>query len=165
MRGFVEDLEERAEREEAGEVPVVEEGTEGVRIMTVHRAKGLEFPVVILADITCHEGAAEARRYVDPERRLCAQRLGGQAPDELQKHAEEELRRDAEEAVRVLYVAATRARDLLVAPVVGDERHEGWIGRLNPALYPAPENARAPLERRAAGWCSGGVTGAAAGVR
>jgi ATP-dependent helicase/nuclease subunit A len=151
MRGFVEDLEERAEREEAGEVPVVEEGTEGVRIMTVHRAKGLEFPVVILADITCHETAAEARRFVDPERRLCAQRLAGQAPRELIDHADDELRRDGEEAVRLLYVAATRARDLIVAPVVGDEPHEGWIGRLNPALYPTPRDSRAPLERHPAG--------------
>ena len=32
------------------------EGSDGVRLMTVHKAKGLEFPVVILADITCrHE--------------------------------------------------------------------------------------------------------------
>ena len=151
MRGFVENLEERAEREEAGEAPVVEEGAEGLRIMTVHRAKGLEFPVVILADITCHETAAEARRFVDPEHRLCAQRLAGQAPRELLEHADDELRRDAEEAVRLLYVATTRARDLIVAPVVGDERHDGWIARLNPALYPAPRNSRAPLERRPAG--------------
>ncbi|MEA2680763.1 MAG: ATP-dependent helicase/nuclease subunit, partial [Candidatus Binataceae bacterium] len=151
MRGFVEDLEERAEREEAGEAPVVEEGTEGVRIMTVHRAKGLEFPVVILADLTCNETAAEPRRYVDPERRLCAQRLAGQAPRELLEHAADESRRDAEEAVRVLYVAATRARDLIVVPVVGDARHDGWLARLSPALYPATRNGRAPLERRPAG--------------
>ncbi len=50
LRGFVDELEARAEREEAGDAPVVEEGTEGVRIMTVHRAKGLEFPVVLMAD-------------------------------------------------------------------------------------------------------------------
>jgi ATP-dependent exoDNAse (exonuclease V) beta subunit len=151
MRGFVEDLETRAEREEAGEVPVVEEGTEGVRIMTVHRAKGLEFPVVILADLTCHETAAEPRRYVDPAGRLCAQRLAGQAPRELLEHAKDETRRDEEESVRVLYVAATRARDLIVAPVLGDERHDGWLARLTPALYPATRNGRTPVERRPAG--------------
>jgi ATP-dependent exoDNAse (exonuclease V) beta subunit len=151
MRGFVEDLEERAAREEASEVPVVEEGTEGVRIMTVHRAKGLEFPVVILADLTCKETAKEARRYVDPTRRLCAQRVAGQAPSELLDHADEEMRRDEEEALRLLYVAVTRARDLIVAPVLGDDRYEGWIGRLSSALYPDARHARAPLERRPAG--------------
>jgi ATP-dependent helicase/nuclease subunit A len=51
----------------------------------------------------------------------------------------------------VLYVAATRARDLIVAPVVGDERHDGWLARLTPALYPAPRNGRTPVERRPAG--------------
>jgi ATP-dependent helicase/nuclease subunit A len=136
LRGFVEDLEARAEREQAGEAPIIEEGTEGVRIMTVHRAKGLEFPVVILADITCNETAGEARRYVDPTRRLCALRLAGAAPLELLEHADEELRRDEEEAVRLLYVAATRARDLIIAPVVGDEPQSGWLARLTPVFYP-----------------------------
>ena len=35
-----------------GEAPILEEGSDGVRLMTVHKAKGLEFPVVILADMT-----------------------------------------------------------------------------------------------------------------
>jgi ATP-dependent helicase/nuclease subunit A len=151
LRGFVDELEARAEREEAGEVPVVEEGTEGVRIMTVHRAKGLEFPVVILADITCNETAQDARRYVDTEGRLCALRLAGCAPRELLDRNEEELRRDGEESVRVLYVATTRARDLLVVPVVGDERQDGWLGKLSGALYPSARDARSPLARRPPG--------------
>ena len=151
MRGFVDQLEERAKREEAGDAPVVEEGTEGVRIMSVHSAKGLEFPIVILADLTCNETAREARRFVDPERRLCAQSLAGCAPRELLDHAAEEHRRDEEEAVRVLYVAATRARDLIVVPVVGDERRDGWLSKLAPVLYPDPQNARAPLERAPTG--------------
>jgi hypothetical protein len=37
---------------QAAEAPILEEGSDGVRLMTVHKAKGLEFPVVILADIT-----------------------------------------------------------------------------------------------------------------
>jgi ATP-dependent helicase/nuclease subunit A len=151
LRGFVDELEARAEREEASEVPVVEEGTEGVRIMTVHRAKGLEFPVVVLADITCNETASEPRRYVDPLSGLSALRLAGCAPRELLEHGQEELRRDAEEAVRVLYVATTRARDLIVLPAVGDAPYDGWIGKLGPAFYPDRDGWRTPLANPAPG--------------
>jgi ATP-dependent helicase/nuclease subunit A len=151
FRGFVDELEDRAEREEAGDVPIVEEGTEGIRIMTVHRAKGLEFPIVILADITCNETASEPSRHADPARRLCALRLAGAAPAELRDHADEERRRDQEEAVRVLYVAATRARDLLVIPAVGDAEYEGWLRGLSPVIYPAPAERRTPLTRQPPG--------------
>jgi len=146
FRGFVDELEARAEREESGDAPVVEEGAEGVRIMTVHRAKGLEFPVVLLADLTCNETAGDAHRWVDPASGLCAMRLAGHAPGELLEHAEEETRRDREEAMRLLYVGATRARDLLIVPAVGSAPQEGWLGRLNPVIYPAPKDWRAPLE-------------------
>ncbi|HYA36083.1 MAG TPA: UvrD-helicase domain-containing protein [Candidatus Binataceae bacterium] len=151
FRGFVDELEERAERDEAGEVPVVEEGTAGVRIMTVHRAKGLEFPVVILADINCKATRERPSRFVDPTTRLSALELAGCAPIELAEHAEEETRRDREEAVRVLYVAATRARDLVVVPTVGDEEHEGWLSGLNDAIYPKENEKRTPLSRASVG--------------
>jgi ATP-dependent helicase/nuclease subunit A len=48
FRAFVEKLEADVERGNADEAPIVEEGIEGVRVMTVHKAKGLEFPAVIL---------------------------------------------------------------------------------------------------------------------
>jgi ATP-dependent exoDNAse (exonuclease V) beta subunit len=144
FRGFVERLQEEAERAQTAEAPILEEGSDGVRLMTVHRAKGLEFPVVVLADITCGLTGA-AGRYVDPERNLCALRIGGWAPSELLEHEPLEAARDTAEAVRVAYVAATRARDLLVVPAVGDSRFDdGWIGGLNEALYPADRRAAAP---------------------
>jgi ATP-dependent helicase/nuclease subunit A len=147
FRGFVDELEARAEREESGDAPVVEEGAEGVRLMTVHRAKGLEFPIVLLADLTCNETAGDAHRWVDPVSGVCAMRLAGHAPSELLEHAEEETRRDCEEAMRLLYVGATRARDLLIVPAVGSAPQEGWLGRLNPVIYPALKDWRAPLEQ------------------
>ena len=52
FRGFVEELREQADGGQAAEAPILEEGSDGVRLMTVHKAKGLEFPVVILADMT-----------------------------------------------------------------------------------------------------------------
>jgi ATP-dependent exoDNAse (exonuclease V) beta subunit len=113
--------------------------------MTVHGAKGLEFPVVILADITCNEIRDEAQRYVDPASGLCALRIAGCAPQELLDHSGDELRREREEATRVLYVAATRARDLLVVPVLGDERYDKWLGKLGDVLYPDLNQRRSAI--------------------
>jgi ATP-dependent helicase/nuclease subunit A len=151
FRAFVDELEARAERDEASETPIVEEGTEGVRIMTVHRAKGLEFPIVILADITCNETRADASRYIEPASKLAAMELAGCAPRELQEHRAKEHQRDQEEAIRLLYVAATRARDLIVVPAVGDEESDGWLARLNPVVYPAQTERRAPASTHPAG--------------
>lgn len=136
FRGFVEDLTTQAERAESAEAPVLEEGAEGVRLMTVHTAKGLEFPVVILADMTANLSHENPDRHVDARRELCAMRLLGCLPKELIENEVIERRRERAEGVRVAYVAATRARDLLVVPVVGDEEREGWLEPLNQAVYP-----------------------------
>jgi ATP-dependent helicase/nuclease subunit A len=137
FRGFIDELRATAESE-AAEAPVLEESSDGVRLMTVHKAKGLEFPVVILADLTCRLSRDEASRRLDPDRRLCAMKIGGWAPHELHEFEAEEVARDRAEGVRLAYVAATRARDLLVVPSIGDEPWEGgWLGPLNRGLYPA----------------------------
>ena len=84
---------------------------------------------------------------MDASRRLCAMRIGGWAPQELHDHEHEEVARDLAEGVRLAYVAATRARDLLVVPALGDEPWEGgWFGPLNRALYP-PIDARRTARR------------------
>src|SRR5204863_1329987 len=101
------------------------------------KAKGLEFPVVILADMTARLTPWDATRYIDSERRVCALRIGGWSPKDLNDNRELELRREQREGERVAYVAATRARDLLVIPAVGDEPYAGgWVAPLNGAIYP-----------------------------
>ena len=128
FRAFVERMEADAETGQAEDAPIVEQGTEGVRMMTVHRAKGLEFPVVILADPTCPAARDNPSRHVDPARRLWLEPLCGCAPVELLEASQEELLRDQAEAVRLAYVAATRARDLLVVPACGDQPLRRLVG-------------------------------------
>jgi ATP-dependent exoDNAse (exonuclease V) beta subunit len=138
FRGFVEQLNALSEAEDSREEPIVEQGAEGVRIMSVHTAKGLEFPVVILADITTNSAAGAPDVHIDAGRNLCARRLGNWSPWELMDHLNEEHDRDLAEGIRVAYVAATRARDALIVPAVGDGPFNGgWTACLNKALYPA----------------------------
>ncbi|HWZ31595.1 MAG TPA: UvrD-helicase domain-containing protein [Bryobacteraceae bacterium] len=142
FRGFVDELAAQAEKEEASEAPVLEEDSDGVRLLTVHGAKGLEFPVVILADLTANLAAREPDQFVDGARRLSATRLLRCAPRELSEHEPQESARERAEGIRVAYVAATRARDLLVIPAVGDDPFEGWLSPLNKAIYPSRANWR-----------------------
>ena len=71
-----------------------------------------------------------------------AGRLGA---DHLLLHGAEESARDCAEGERLAYVAATRARDVLIVPAIGDEVYEG--GLLDPlmkAVYPSMADRRKP---------------------
>ncbi len=152
FRGFVEELLDAAERGQQPEATIYEEGFEGVRMMSVHRAKGLEFPIVVLADITCKIAHAQADRFIDSEHGLCAVKLAGWTPQQVIDHAGEEHSRDLAEGLRIAYVAATRARDVLVVPAIGDDitgtgpelAANWWVSPLYSSLYPAEENRQRP---------------------
>jgi len=149
FRGFVDMLHDASSRADSPEAPILEEGSDGVRLMTVHKAKGLEFPVVVLADISCKLSRDDASHHLDPARKLCALRIGGWSPLDLQEHNAEEAKRDEAEGVRLAYVAATRARDVLIVPAVGDGPYDkGWVRPLNRALYPPREQWDAPEPAR-----------------
>src|SRR5688572_17812969 len=150
FRGFIDALQQAADEGQAGEAPIVEEGSDGVRLMTVHKAKGLEFPVVILADMTAKLTPFEASRHIDLDAGICALRIGGWSPVDLLRWQELEKVREGAEGVRIAYVAATRARDLLVVPAIGDQPYDGgWLSPLDRAIYPPADLRRHP--RPAAG--------------
>ena len=113
-----------------------------MRLMTVHKAKGLEFPVVILADLTCRLSRDDASRYLDASARpVRAQdrRVGAARPARSRSRRGD---RDQAEGVRLAYVAATRARDLLVVPALGDAPWEGgWISAVEPGGLSRPSRA------------------------
>ncbi len=151
FRGFVESLQTESAYAPSVEAPILEEASQGVRVMTVHKAKGLEFPVVVLADITARLAPTDVGRAVDMSHGLCALRLAGWAPMELVERESTERALEQAEGERLAYVAATRARDLLVVPGVGDVPWDGgWVSPLSAAIYPPLATRRAP---RAAAGC------------
>jgi ATP-dependent helicase/nuclease subunit A len=91
-----------------------EDGRGEVRVMTVHGAKGLEAPIVVLPDTTTRaEAGRDPLLALDDGGYLWAPRKDDDCPASAAARAERE-RRAAEESMRLLYVAMTRARDRLV---------------------------------------------------
>ncbi|RPJ73176.1 MAG: hypothetical protein EHM24_08405, partial [Acidobacteria bacterium] len=104
-----------------------------VNLMTVHAAKGLEFPVVFLVNLGRGTGGGGDPILIvaDPETRRPLVSVGGALQD-----AEEAARaRDREETKRLLYVAVTRARErLYLAGVVREGRFAAGRGSLAEVL-------------------------------
>ncbi|MDE0197597.1 MAG: PD-(D/E)XK nuclease family protein, partial [Caldilineaceae bacterium] len=112
---------QREEQARARETVVRESDAGAVSVMTVHGAKGLEFPIVLLAGLN-------ATRGPNPDPVLFDRTSGRiEVKAELQTLGYEELAgfekdRGEEERVRLIYVAATRARDHLVVSLYRNKR-------------------------------------------
>lgn len=120
------------------------EDINAVNIVTIHKSKGLEYPVVFVANmdtsvadkaqIVWHEDLGIGLDYVDPSLRV---RYPGlmKALIKAQKKRE-----NTAEEMRLLYVAATRAKEKLIFSARKLSRGNGW----EKAVY-APDGALSPV--------------------
>jgi ATP-dependent helicase/nuclease subunit A len=118
-----------------------ESARDEVRVLTVHGSKGLEAPVVILADAGPSHGGRQGSLIRDPETGLVYLRGSkGSRPPLVDRLVAAEAKREEEEARRLLYVALTRARDRLYLAGWGEDSGKGepcWHGRVRAALEAA----------------------------
>lgn len=85
-----------------------------VRLMTIHQAKGLEFPIVIVPDLQRKSNNARGAAAYDPALGPAVKSPDADGVSGLELFRFLERRKDDEESVRLFYVAVTRAKDLLV---------------------------------------------------
>ncbi len=118
------------------EANAVIDAADAVNLMTVHAAKGLEFPIVFVVNLS--KGAGGIR----PPIRVLTDDGAGEpsvSVGEFESDADEDLRaRDREESKRLLYVALTRARDrLYLSSIIKDgswRPGSGGLGEVLPTL-------------------------------
>jgi ATP-dependent helicase/nuclease subunit A len=104
------------EQPDEAESPLAEESTDAIQVLTIHKAKGLEFPIVVLPGL--HQGTGRERSLplvsYDWSSGLYGLSLGtNQTLSSLLVREKVEAREEAERR-RVLYVGMTRAKELLV---------------------------------------------------
>jgi ATP-dependent exoDNAse (exonuclease V) beta subunit len=111
--------------------------SDAVKIMTVHEAKGLEFPVVILGHL--NESFVRRSKTTRSDFLLAdSMELFGGTLDEastklmkgsrFQEAVEEKTRKEIEEEKRLLYVGMTRAREMLICSAFREEKQAKYSG-------------------------------------
>ena len=117
---------------------ISEETDNVVRIVTIHAAKGLEFPIVVFANMNS-DRRTNTRVIVDRSGTRSIDMRLGKKDERFQTPGYEgaetrEQAYDVAEDVRLLYVAATRAKDLLIVPLMQIAKGKTAESSLNEVL-------------------------------
>jgi len=102
-------------------------GSNAVKIMTIHKSKGLEFPIVFVPQLDRRMAAATDAILYTAGRGMVVRRRDVAASDRIglaRELRERENEREREEFVRQFYVALTRARDMLILSGAKKEQRE-----------------------------------------
>ncbi|MBZ5638100.1 MAG: UvrD-helicase domain-containing protein [Acidobacteriia bacterium] len=124
-----------------GDSPLADEKADAVRVLTIHKAKGLEADVVIVADLAREEkhgkSAAEDVGKVKLDKRVDSLALKGAGLKNAARirFEREETRHDEAEGLRAFYVALTRARERLILFAAASKARAPWVEALAPWGY------------------------------
>ncbi len=112
---YVEEFEAIGSRESEGQI---DEAADAVRLMTIHQAKGLEFPIVIIPELQRQSRMPDNWVLLDRHQGLTLKVPDGRGKQvagcTFTKFEERQSLREHFESMRLLYVAATRAQDRLI---------------------------------------------------
>ena len=121
LESFLAGVKDARKRDKTSSAAALGEHDDVVRIMTIHKAKGQEFPIVFVADLAhgfrfgnlgdllrCDSEAGLSLPQVDTVKRISVQTYAGRA---IKEKKDRETR---SEESRLLYVAMTRAKERLI---------------------------------------------------
>jgi CRISPR-associated exonuclease Cas4 len=138
LRAFVRDVQADWERKARAPEGRIDAAENAVEVVTIHSAKGLEWPVVIPINSTTELYRPDQFVHRQSDNSLHWM-LGGVAPPDLAAARTEESREDANQRERIWYVACTRARDLLILPHIPQAAKDSWFSSIDLRLEHVPE--------------------------
>ncbi len=147
LRAFIRDLQDDWDRKARAQEGRIDAAEDAVEIVTIHSAKGLEWPVVIPVNSTTELYRPD--QFVHrPSDNSLHWMLGGVAPPELAAARAAESLEDANQRERIWYVACTRARDILIVPHIPQASKDSWFSSIDLRQYDIPELDLSSFARR-----------------